>query len=117
MKSYKRNPDGTTSLCSIEQITNFPLKKTRLTNGSVVSTVFLGLDHNFTEVGDPVLWETMVFGEDGGEICLRYSSEEEAIQGHDRTVIELGGIVQYEQTGIERFPPPSEDDIYKLDIG
>ena len=103
MKSYKRNPDGTTSLCSIEQITNFPLKKTRLTNGSVVSTVFLGLDHNFTEVGDPVLWETMVFGEDGGEICLRYSSEEEAIDKFnscdfgsiDYDEIECGGITQF----------------------
>lgn len=27
----------------------------------VVSTVFLGLDHNF-DGGPPVLWETMVFG-------------------------------------------------------
>lgn len=27
-----------------------------------VSTVFLGLDHNFEDGGLPVLWETMVFG-------------------------------------------------------
>lgn len=27
----------------------------------VVSTVFLGLDHNFSDSGPPVLWETMVF--------------------------------------------------------
>jgi hypothetical protein len=27
-----------------------------------VSTVFLGLDHNYTGVGFPVLWETMCFG-------------------------------------------------------
>lgn len=27
-----------------------------------VSTVFLGLDHNFSRRGGPVLWETMVFG-------------------------------------------------------
>ena len=26
-----------------------------------VSTVFLGLDHNFSPKGPPVLWETMVF--------------------------------------------------------
>ena len=30
----------------------------------MVSTVFLGLDHNFSEEGPPVLWETMVFGQD-----------------------------------------------------
>ena len=27
-----------------------------------VSTVFLGIDHNFFEKGPPVLWESMVFG-------------------------------------------------------
>jgi len=27
-----------------------------------VSTVFLGLDHNWSPHGPPVLWETMVFG-------------------------------------------------------
>lgn len=29
---------------------------------SSVSTVFLGLDHNFCDEGPPILWETMVFG-------------------------------------------------------
>ena len=29
---------------------------------SKISTVFLGLDHNFSKSGPPVLWETMVFG-------------------------------------------------------
>ncbi len=29
---------------------------------SRISTVFLGLDHNFTRHGPPILWETMVFG-------------------------------------------------------
>jgi len=26
-----------------------------------ISTVFLGLDHNYAEEGPPILWETMVF--------------------------------------------------------
>lgn len=26
-----------------------------------ISTIFLGIDHSFTEEGPPVLWETMVF--------------------------------------------------------
>jgi hypothetical protein len=30
-------------------------------NGSEISTVFLGLDHNYGS-GPPILWETMVFG-------------------------------------------------------
>jgi hypothetical protein len=31
-----------------------------------VSTVFLGLDHNFGDAGDPVLFETKIFSEDAG---------------------------------------------------
>lgn len=34
-------------------------------SGFEVSTVFLGLDHNFSGEGPPVLWETMVFSEGG----------------------------------------------------
>lgn len=30
--------------------------------GHEVSTVFLGLDHNYDEGGSPHIWETMVFG-------------------------------------------------------
>jgi hypothetical protein len=33
-----------------------------LVGDTKVSTVFLGLDHNFSNSGPPVLWETMVFG-------------------------------------------------------
>ena len=37
--------------------------------GGMVSTVFLGLDHNFSQVGPPLLFETMIFrdGADDGE--------------------------------------------------
>jgi len=46
-----------------------------------VSTVFLGLDHQFGD-GPPVLWETMVFGGVlDGEI-RRYTSRAEALRGH-----------------------------------
>ena len=30
-------------------------------NGYLISTVFLGLDHNFLDTGKPLLFETMVF--------------------------------------------------------
>jgi hypothetical protein len=60
-----------------------------------VSTVFLGIDHNFVDPdGPPVLWETMVFGlSDPSEICERYSSREDAIAGHNELVGGLGGPV------------------------
>ncbi len=51
-----------------------------------VSTVFLGLDHQWGD-GPPVLWETMVFGlpDDVNEIQLRYTSKADALKGHRQT--------------------------------
>lgn len=39
------------------------VKKTQI-DAFLVSTVFLGLDHNHSELGDPLLFETMIFAED-----------------------------------------------------
>lgn len=51
-----------------------------------VSTVFLGIDHNFFGEGPPLLFETMVFGgeHDGEE--WRTSTWEEAESTHRRAV-------------------------------
>jgi hypothetical protein len=35
---------------------------TKISEGVEVSTIFLGLDHNFSNKGRPILWETLVFG-------------------------------------------------------
>lgn len=52
-----------------------------------VSTVFLGIDHNFSREGPPVLWETMVFGvEKYAEFQDRYTSRADALAGHARVV-------------------------------
>ena len=54
----------------------------------LVSTVFLSVVHGHRD-GKPVLYETMVFGDGSwGEVgeVLRYTSREEAIAGHQRTV-------------------------------
>ena len=48
--------------------------------GVFVSTVFLGINHQFGE-GLPLLFETMVFGENMME---RYSTWDEAVNGHER---------------------------------
>lgn len=48
----------------------------------LVSTVFLGLDHNFTDEGPPILWETLVFGGPLNEEMYRYTSLEDAKAGH-----------------------------------
>jgi len=47
-----------------------------------VSTIFLGLDHNFSGSGAPVLWETMVFGGTLEGKQERYTSREDALAGH-----------------------------------
>jgi hypothetical protein len=47
-----------------------------------ISTVFLGLDHNFHAGGPPVLWETMIFGGPHDLYQRRYISRDEAIAGH-----------------------------------
>lgn len=55
-----------------------------------ISTVFLGLDHAFGEQGDPVLFETMVFGPDGESADMdRYSTWSDAQAGHARIKSEV----------------------------
>jgi hypothetical protein len=58
-----------------------------------ISTVFLGLDHNFRNFGKahpfkPILWETMIFGGENDQYCRRYTSRKEAEEGH-RAAIRL----------------------------
>jgi len=54
--------------------------------GVEVSTVFLGLSHQFGD-GPPLIFETMIFGgPDDQEYQERYSTWEEAVAGHARAV-------------------------------
>lgn len=50
-----------------------------------VSTVFLGLDHNFFDSGPPILFETMCFkGHNASEFDQRrYATWDEAVAGHN----------------------------------
>lgn len=53
---------------------------------SRISTVFLGIDHSF-EGGEPVLWETMVFGGPLDQECSRCAgSRKDAEAMHANTV-------------------------------
>lgn len=55
-----------------------------------VSTVWLGLDHSFG-VGLPLIFETMVFAEGSAsdELCERYSTWQEAADGHTSIVVNV----------------------------
>lgn len=55
-------------------------------NGDVsVSTVFLGLNHNYG-IGAPILFETMVFGGKFDGEQERYSTWDDAENGHDKMI-------------------------------
>jgi hypothetical protein len=63
------------------------VRQETLPNGYWVSTVWLGLNHNFGE-GPPLIFETMVTNPAGDweDYQERYSTEQEAMEGHKRTV-------------------------------
>lgn len=69
----------------------------RAENGGLdwrVSTVWLGLNHEFRIAMPPMIFETMVFG--GGKLdqyCQRYSTIVEAVAGH----LEVVRLVQAHQ--------------------
>lgn len=54
---------------------------TEIAPGIEVSTVFLGIDHNHWS-GPPLLFETMIFDDYGGQETYRYSTWDEAVEGH-----------------------------------
>ena len=60
--------------------------------GFRVSTVFLGLDHNYCSKGPPLLFETMVFDcrDDRDSLsesyCDRYSTWDQAVEGHKKAI-------------------------------
>jgi len=61
-----------------------------------VSTVFLGVDYNFTDSRKPILFETMVFNEESRECgedfdmgIDRYNTRKEALAGHEKIVEEV----------------------------
>ncbi len=53
--------------------------------GSLVSTVWLGVDHSFGQ-GSPLIFETMIFGGRFDDYQERYSTEQDALVGHQATL-------------------------------
>lgn len=59
----------------------------------LVSTVFLGLDHNWSGDGPPLLFETMIFGGPHDQQCWRYSTWGHAMKGHAHAC-QVAGILK-----------------------
>lgn len=56
-------------------------------NNINISTIFLGLDHNHERKGEPLLFETMIFGSKKySDYQQKYSTWEEAEEGHKKAV-------------------------------
>lgn len=68
-----------------------------------VSTVWIGINLRFSD-GPPLIFETMVFVEDGPTIegAMRYSTEREAREGHRRIVESLDGSSKAPFVWVER---------------
>jgi len=60
------------------------IRRTTFPDGTMVSTVFLGLNHNYGD-GPPLLFETMICGPDGAwqDYQMRYATLESARAGHE----------------------------------
>ena len=54
--------------------------------GVMISTVFLGIDHNFRFKGLPLLYETMIFGGKHDEYQARSVTKYAALSKHDEAV-------------------------------
>ena len=60
--------------------------KTQLPGDVEVSTVFLGVNHDFLSTDDPLLFETMIFGGAHDKYIVRCSTWEQAEQQHKAAV-------------------------------
>lgn len=77
--------------------------------GNRVSTVWLGVDHDFLSRGYPIIFETMVFsnGNWSDEMMERYATEEQAREGHARM---LNAVLAMEAVGQDQEVPHGEAD-------
>lgn len=56
--------------------------------GVCISTVFLGLDHNHSRQGPPILWETMAFGGHLDQAQMRCAGSREQAEAMHREMVE-----------------------------
>ncbi len=112
-KWYKLNDDHTTEQVSLydyalwnkDNDKNIVIGKYKIGKDIEVSTVFLGLDHCYTECNKPLLFETMVFGGEHDQFMSRYETYEKAVEGHNKAVIMCNGVIikENDEPIINRF--------------
>ena len=71
---------------------NRRVRKTYINNFRI-STVFLALDHNYSDNGPPILFETMIFNSTNDDVyCVRCSTWREALNNHWAAVCHAEGL-------------------------
>jgi hypothetical protein len=85
-ENKKPFPISIEDLAEVYGDTNSRVTKQDTIGDVMISTVFLVIDHRFSGEGDPVLWETMIFGGKHDGYQERYTSHEEALKGHERSI-------------------------------
>ncbi|MDQ2750234.1 MAG: hypothetical protein M3Y44_12030 [Actinomycetota bacterium] len=71
-----------------------------------VSTVWLGIDHKWSHLGPPIIFETMVFPE--CEVSRRYATEAQARAGHEALCAEVHALTDWQSEGVNDVPPSSD---------
>lgn len=74
-----------------------------------ISTVFLGLDHNYSDRGPPLLFESMVFANQGEvecdiDVCWRYASWDDALAGHQALLRQIIDVEKKANEGLAKLP-------------
>lgn len=81
---------------------------TKFSDGTTISTVFLGLDHGLSR-RRPLLFEGLVQFKDGGDEQDRYATWQEALDGHRKLVelylLEHPGVTARKNDYHERYVP------------
>jgi len=80
-------------LCGTEDLVSNIIQQTDVSDGLMVSTIFLGMDHCFGgSESTPLLFETMLMGNtEEEEVCVRYETYVQAVEGHWNMVKRYGG--------------------------
>jgi hypothetical protein len=81
---------------------NNAVELTEIGNVSV-STVFLGIDHNYCAEGPPILFETMVFNGKYDQYQIRYTTWNKAKKGHKETCDMVLQSFAIEEEGLKKM--------------
>jgi hypothetical protein len=82
---FEGNPIDVLEWARLFESADRVLARTRVGDGSEVSTVWLGLDYSFGQ-GTPLIYETMIFGGPHDEYQDRHPNRDAALAGHDQAV-------------------------------